>query len=410
MNDRNPGPNPVDFPSIDTRSPVPEFSIIKGGPAYKLLVWTGVVDREMAHPLRMILIIALLGWVPLAILSLVEGRAFEGVAIPFFFDVENQVRCLIAIPLLLWADTAVQGITTPRIKQFVERNIIRESSMADFRSITESANRRRDSVLGEVTALVLVYTFGAWFHGTQFASASSAVSAWYASPDGVSWNLTLAGYWMTLVTLPVFQFLLARWYLRMFNWFVFLWQVSKLDLNLLPTHSDLSAGLGFLIRCAYAFGYVLLAQSSLLAGYIAGQGMYSGQDVRSLTLQAVAVALFLMATVLLPLCVFAPKLVESKCQGLDTYGKLASRYVEKFDGKWILGPDSESEKVLGTEDIQSLAALGDSIAFMEHMRFVPFGIWDIAFFAILLTAPLLPLALFVFSLEELLEILMRIFI
>ena len=340
----------------------------------------------MANPVRMTLIITSLCWIPLAILSFFEGRALEGATIPFFFDIENQARCLVSIPLFLWADTAVEGITSPRIRQFVERNIIRESSMADFQLIIESANRRRDSVLVEVTALILVYTFGAWFHGTQFASASAATSAWYASPAGGNWNLTLAGYWMTFVTLPVFQFLLVRWYLRMFNWFVFLRQISKLDLNLLPTHSDLAAGLGFLIRCAYAFGYVLLAQSSLLAGYLAGRVMFSGQDVRSLTLEAVAVVLFLMATVLLPLCVFSPKLVESKCQGLDTYGKLASRYVEKFDGKWIVRPDSERKTVLGTEDIQALAALGESLTLMDRMRFVPFCMWDVAFFAVMLIA------------------------
>jgi hypothetical protein len=37
------------------------------------------------------------------------------------------------------------------------------------------------------------------------------------------------------VSLPVFQFLLLRWYFRLVIWARFLWQVSRLKLALVPT-------------------------------------------------------------------------------------------------------------------------------------------------------------------------------
>ena len=42
---------------------------------------------------------------------------------------------------------------------------------------------------------------------------------------------TPAGYWFMLVSAPIFQFILVRWYYRFFLWFWFLWRVSRLELR-----------------------------------------------------------------------------------------------------------------------------------------------------------------------------------
>ena len=54
------------------------------------------------------------------------------------------------------------------------------------------------------------------------------------------------------MSLPIFQFLLCRWYFRLFIWARFLWQVSRIDLSLVPTHPDRVGGLGFLSDTVYA--------------------------------------------------------------------------------------------------------------------------------------------------------------
>ena len=86
----------------------------------------------------------------------------------------------------------------------------------------------------------------------------------------------MAGWWLGLVSLPVFQFILLRWYFRLFIWTSFLWQVSGIELQLVPTHPDRAGGLGFLGAVAYAFAPVLLAQGAMLAGMIANQIFYAG--------------------------------------------------------------------------------------------------------------------------------------
>jgi hypothetical protein len=54
--------------------------------------------------------------------------------------------------------------------------------------------------------------------------------------------------WFVYVSLPVYQFMLFRWLFRIFVWSRFLWQVSRLDLHLVPTHPDRADGLGFVIN------------------------------------------------------------------------------------------------------------------------------------------------------------------
>ena len=72
------------------------------------------------------------------------------------------------------------------------------------------------------------------------------------------------------------QFLLLRWYFRLFIWARFLWQVSRIELKLMPLHPDRCGGLGFLASVSYAFSPLLLAQGVLLAGMMANRIFYMG--------------------------------------------------------------------------------------------------------------------------------------
>ena len=89
-------------------------------------------------------------------------------------------------------------------------------------------------------------------------------------------RLSLAGVWYGFVSLPLFQFLLLRWYWRIFIWTRFLWQVSRIRLNLVPTHPDLLGGLGFLANTADAFAVLLVAHGAMLAGLIASRVFFLG--------------------------------------------------------------------------------------------------------------------------------------
>jgi hypothetical protein len=248
----------------------------------------------------------------------------------------------------------------------------------------------------ELALLATVYTVGllVWNGRTELGLVT-----WYALP-GSRWNLTLAGYWYVFVSLPLFQFILLRWYMRLVIWFRFLWQVNRIKLNLIPTHPDRCAGLSFIGKSSYAYAPVLFAQGTILAGIVADRVLFRGEALPSFKFQIAGFIVFFVAVVLGPLLMFTPRMAQTRRKGLADYGLFAERYVECFDQKWIHGSVPEPE-LLGTGDIQSLADLGNSYQIVREMRVVPFGLQDISRLAIATAAPLSPLLLTIFSFEEL---------
>jgi hypothetical protein len=383
----------------------PDFSLVLGGPLFHLLCRLRLSGSVLERPHRRIVVISTVAWLPLLILSLLDGHALRGVTLPFLNDIETQIRFLIALPILIAAESIVHLRLRPIVRRFVERNIVIAEELPQFHRTIDSAMRWRDSILLELGLLIFVYTAGHWLWQSQIAMDAST---WYAVADRGHSHLTPPGYWNAFVSLPIFQFLLLRWYLRLFIWFRFLWQASRLNLNLIPTHPDRAGGLAFLGRSSYAFAPILFAQGAMLSGMIANRVLYGGQSLMSFRMEAVGLIGIFMLAILGPLTVFTPKLARAQRQGLAEYGVLASRYVDEFEQKWVKGRAVPSDELLGTGDIQSLADLGSSYAAIGDMRAVPFGVRDMIRLAAVTAVPLVPLGLTTFSLEELLMQLIKI--
>ncbi len=377
----------------------PDFSLCLGGPLYQLFRRTHVSGDALELLHRRILFISLFAWLPLLVLSLIGGHALGGaIKVPFLHDIDAQVRFLVALPVLIAAELIVHLRVRPVVSRFVERDIVVSEDLPKFHAAIHSAVRARNSAPMEVLLAILVWTVGHWVWRSQVAIGAAT---WYAMPQGAHLHLTPAGYWYAFVSIPIFQFTLLRWYLRLLIWFRFLWQVSRLNLCLISTHPDRAGGLAFLGKSTYAFGPILFAQGLLLAGMIASRILYEGESLLSFKIEAVSLVGFFVLFLLGPLVMFTPQLARAKQRGLDAYGLLANRYVQGFEDKWVRGNAAQGDELLGTGDIQSLADLGNSYSIVEEMRLVPFGLKDIARLAAVTAAPLLPLALTVFSLEEL---------
>ena len=70
----------------------------------------------------------MLAWLPLLVLSVVEGRALGGVAVPFLRDVDVHLRFLLAMPLLIIAELVVYERLRLVAREFRERNLIPENA------------------------------------------------------------------------------------------------------------------------------------------------------------------------------------------------------------------------------------------------------------------------------------------
>ena len=375
-----------------------DFSLVLGGPLYQVFRRAHLSGPALEQAGRRIWVIALLAWLPLLVLTLATGRAWgPPSALPFLRDIETQVRFLVALPVLIAAELIVHRRTRSTVAQFLERGLVRPGDVPRFERAIASALRLRNSIPLELGLVLVVATVGQWIWRSTIAFGAPS---WYAAPEDGQMRLTAAGVWFAAVSVPVFQFVLLRWYLRLLIWFRFLWQVSRLDLHLVPTHPDRAAGLAFLGKGTYAFGPILFAQGAVLAGIIATRVVYGGQHLMGFKLEVIGLVGFLVLFLLAPLTMFSAGLARAKVAGLAQYGKLASVYVTAFEGKWIHRVPAE-EELLGTGDIQSLSDLGQSYSVIREMSVVPFGLQDITRLVLATAAPLLPLALTVFSLEEL---------
>jgi hypothetical protein len=360
---------------------------------------TDAFERNVSRTIA----ITTIAWLPLFIFSTLDGFAWTGTGIPFLRDFDLQARLLVALPLLVGGEKWVHQQISEAVCQFVERRIVSGGAVAGFDAAIESALKLSGSLVAELLILIIVYASG-WAFGSSFSELSG--STWLGRAVGTDVARTAAGWWYLLVSRPLFQFVLVRWYYRLFLWGRFLWHVSRLRLQLIPTHPDRRAGLGFLSDFSYAFAPFLFAHGTMVAGRVANGVVHAGLTFTRFEFELVVVPLSALVIVLAPELVFTARLWSAKRAGLLHYGVLAEEYVREFDNKWIRGhPDLQT--LLGSSDVQSLADLANSFAIVRELRLVPSLKESVLTLAVITVLPLAPLPLTVISGSELFERLVK---
>jgi hypothetical protein len=381
------------------------FLLTEGGPTYRLETRVGLIRANSTRILRRALLSILLTWIPLLILSALQGNAMgHMVPVPFLRDFAVHARFLLAVPLLLLAETLLGSRLAHAASHFVDSGLILEKDFARFDAAIESGLRWRDSTAVEVILICMAYAF------TTMSLLSTAihVSTWYAVRSTAGVSLTWAGWWFVLFCVPLFQFLTLRWLWRLFLWAQFLWRMNYLDLQLVPTHPDEAGGLAFVGESQRFFGVVLLAYSIAVAGVLANGVLYDRYPLPHFAPAIAAYVFVAVAIVLIPLLVFSGTLLKTKRLGLYQYGTLGTEYTSSFHKKWITDPRLTGEVLLGTGDIQSLADLGNSFAFVEKMNAVPMGPRTPVHLALACLIPMAPLLLTMMPLAELLKMLFKV--
>src|SRR3954467_12455618 len=168
------------------------FSLIRGGPTYRLWQRLHLLRPPLGLVSRRIFYIPLIAWLPLALLVEVTGKGLASAALPFLLDVELHVRFLIALPLLIAGEIYNELYLRNSIRQFPERRIVAPEDLPRFNAILSSTYALRDSIWPEGTFLALVYTVGPFLAITGKPNAST----WYATVASNGIHYTLAGLWL----------------------------------------------------------------------------------------------------------------------------------------------------------------------------------------------------------------------
>jgi hypothetical protein len=381
-----------------------DFSLVLGGPFFQLLRKAHLTGSALELIKQRTIIISLLTWLPLFILSVIKGQAWgEGTNLPFIEDFEVHIRFLIAVPLMIVAELLVHQRMRMVVVQFEERNLIPEPSLVQFHNAIGSALRLRNSIFAELFILVLIYVIG--YNVVWEQSMAVETTAWFSEPSVGKGELSLAGIWFRYVSLPLFQFLFLRWYYRIFIWARFLFQVSRIKLKLVPTHPDYVGGLGFLSNIVYAFIPLAVAHGAVLAGMISNHIFHEGATLLDFKIGIIIIVVVVLLLVILPLFSFSSQLNETWRIGCIEYGKLASRYTQNFDTRWIREKRTADHEIENTSEIQGLADMANSYRIVDKMQSIPIKRSDIIMLTLATIVPMLPLVLTMMPLSELIKML-----
>ncbi len=374
-----------------------DFSLAPSGPIIRFFKGLAPAWFTVRHGIVVLLCIT---WVPLAVLSVAGGVAWDGVENPFFEDIGAHVRFLVIIPLLISGEVVFRQRIRNVVKQFTGRGLVSAEEQFRYESILEHTRRWRTSIVPELLALLWVVAGGYLFWSDAVAWT---VSTWYGTGTAGEMHVTGAGYWYALIGRPVFRFVSFLWYIRLFLWYMFSFKVSRLHLRVSALHPDRAGGLGFLTGSAFAFTPLLLAHSFFASSIIADSIWHEGAMLPEFKVEVVAIVLALVLVVVLPLALFSSQLIAVRRKMSHEYGAMANAYVSDFWKKWKESPASQREPFLGSSDIQSLADLGNSYQVIKEMEILPISRRAVIQLGIMVLAPFLPLVLTMVSLEEVID-------
>jgi hypothetical protein len=393
------------MPSAAKHGEAEDFSLVLGGPLYQFCLRTRLARPPLKLLHRRIAALILLTWLPLLVLTTIAGTVVQGVHSPFLFDLDVQARFLVSLTLLVAAEPFVHQLLAVTIEQLRKRELIAAGDRARFDKVVADTMRLRNSVLPEIAALTIAVLAGRWLGKEHNAGT---VATWYGSDSADGMQLTIAGYWFAILSLPLFRFLLLRWYFRLALWYRLLWHTSWFDMQLNALHPDRAGGIGFLGQSVFAFVPVFVAQTVLVSASIGDNILQEGALLEGFKLEVVVIVVAFLLLSLAPLCFFVGPMSRAKRIGLIEYGTHASHYVNEFRHKWLQGKSTQAEPFLGSADIQSLADLANGYSVVSEMRLFPIGAKALVMFAVIVMAPFLPLALTVIPFSELVGRLLKI--
>jgi hypothetical protein len=376
-----------------------DLRIERGGPTDRILRRIGLIREDGPSVARRIVFSVAVTWVPLLILSLLQDRALGPTPREsFLLDFASYARFLVFIPLLIAAESFVGPPLTNAARTFLRTDLVRPKDLERFQSAANRVARLRESRWAEIVILA-VAIFGSW-NLTLEDMYGVKVLTWRTLQNGsTSW----AGLWYHGVAIPLLQFLLLRWLWRLAIWTRFLWDMARLDLDLVPTHADGAGGLGFLGTAHGFLGIFALAAGSVLAANTAFQIVYEGATLKGSETLLLAFLTLCVLFFLGPLAFFAPSLERARRDGLRSYGLLIDQYNRAFHDKWAEGRRPSGEPLLGTSDIQSLADLGTSYDRVKQMKVFPAARRTLLRIVMMGAAPALLPVLLVVPLVEILK-------
>ena len=376
------------------------YSIIEGGLFRKVQMKLGVENHQG--------ILALAGlcfaWVPLVILTAMDGTLYSGVSVPFLKDVAMLARILIALPILILIRKIINTKTTAVLQYLVdslldadERKKFVEDKLPGMRKLAGS------SLTEAILILIVLASVFSLVQSGAYGGLEGGATSWKFVGKPEDNVISMAGKWAVFVSIPFFQFLLLQWLWRYTVWMMLLFHLARLPLKLRPTHADRSGGLGIIILAQRSYSFIFVAGSLVISGQLIVFIMNSPDNM--LMVQRVVIGYIILCVILLllPLFFFMGKLVKTKQLGLLSLSELGIDISKTFESDWLNKKPIE-ERIQERQVDPSLAYDYSSMYdVLQQLRVVPVTARDVIGIAVTLALPFLPVLFVYYSASEVLS-------
>jgi hypothetical protein len=349
---------------------------------------------------RLAVLLAAVTWIPLLVLTIAEGVAWGDRAhVPFMMDYLPYGQLLIAVPVLVFGELTVARYLVLAVGELrcSEVLAVSETEKLDGLAASTAARWRGRTVNVVILILTLAFTLVSLVEAREWLTGG-----WQVAGDG----MTMAGWWYLLISLPVMRFLAMRWLWRVVLWAWFLWRLSRMDLEPRPAHPDRAGGLAFLGGTQAALGILVFAFGVQLSCLIADSVHFRGAELTAFRGEMVAFMVLVVIVFLMPLVVFAPKMVRVREKYLLSLSSDAHRGAGDLVDK--LGARQTGE--MPTDAVSGLSDFGTLYENARLMRPLPLEIRHIVILVLAAVVPFLPLIFLVMPAQEVVQTLLRLLV
>jgi hypothetical protein len=362
------------------------ISLVRGGPFYRVQKAVHLLTPERWNLGRRILVAIGIGWFPLILLTLLFKADTIG---GLLRDYTANVRTLIAVPVLLIGQVLMDNVFRMMVHHLDEANLLSSLEQAKLNRTIANLVRLRDSFVAEIVIVIIAYANMAAIIGARVASAES----WALGDFGWGHRLSPAGWYWVLVSQLIFRFLLGLSLWKWFLWICFLFRLSRLELELVPTHPDQHGGLGFLGMSPLAIAPTVFVLCGAIGSTWRAQILEHGAHLKNFKIDAIVLLGIMLVLAMGPLILFIPKLGRLHRQGILQYGTLGQLHSVDFHKKWILNRKGHEEEFLTAPEISTLTDYASSYEKVEKLQPFPLDRGAMVGLVLSIALPLLPVVL-----------------
>ena len=381
-----------------SKSAIEDFSLARSGRLNKLLEWLGLDDPSVKGYAKRSIAIILVTWLPLLILSAFQGLAWGSrTNLNFIEDFATHAKYLLVVPILIFSEHSVDNRLKILTAQFFKSGILTDNDLPAYQRLKVLTKNLSESGWADLVILtvVIINIVIRWHSYVQHQST------WLVYPDVNGNHISWAGAWYAFLSLPVFQYILARWLWRWIIWVIYFKKIANLPLRLSPAHPDKAGGLGFLGIPPAPFLHVVLAMAIIFATTIAERIFWFHE--RLIQFYPVMIGFVVLSIVInvLPLVVFTKPMVSQYRKGIYEYSSLIKAHHHFFDQKWL--ENNDVLPLLGSQDASSTTDLNSTFDTVMSMQVVPFNLKTMLSTIVIAVLPMLPLLAFEYDWLELLK-------